>query len=132
MKNIAITENHLYQKVYAKGEKVFCNHIAVYVLTDYRASLLAKKNPLKQRVNRVGLTVSKKIGGAVLRSRIRRILRAAYQTLEKDNNVRHGKLVVIAARGQAAEAKSTDIYRDLLYAFDKLGMIIKELPGEPG
>ena len=126
MKNIAISEDHLFRKVYAKGQKVFCKHIAVYVLTDYRASRLARENPLNTRVNRVGLTVTKKLGKAVVRTRTRRILRAAYQQLEKENNIKKGFLVVIVARDAATEAKTQDIYRDLLYAAKKLGLVIRD------
>ena len=120
---MAISENHLYLKVYAKGDKVFCRHIAVYVLTDYRASRLARENPLKTKVNRVGITVTKKIGKAVVRTRVRRIVREAYRLVEKEFNVRHGKLVVIVARDAAVNAKSTDVKNDLVYALGKLGMI---------
>ena len=116
MKNIAISENHLYKKVYAKGERAVCRHIVVYVLTDYHASRLARENPLGKRVNRVGLTVSKRLGGAVVRSRVRRIL------LEAEQNIKKGKLIVIAAKEAACRAKSTDIYKDLLYAARKLSL----------
>ena len=126
MKNIAISEDHLFRKVYAKGQKIFCKHIAVYVLTDYRASRLARENPLKTRLNRVGLTVTKKLGHAVVRTRTRRILRAAYQQLEKENNIKKGFLVVIVARDAATTAKTQDIYGDLLYAFRKLGLLIPD------
>ena len=122
MKNIAISENHLYKKVYAKGAKAVCKHIVVYVLTDYHASRLERENPLKKRVNRIGLTVSTRLGKAVVRSRVRRILRAAYQKLEKERNLKKGKLIVITARDAAAEAKSTEIYADLLYAAKKLSL----------
>ncbi len=123
MKNIAISENHLYKKVYAKGAKAVCKHIVVYVLTDYHASRLARENPLKKRVNRVGLTVSTRLGGAVVRSRVRRIIRAAYQKLENETDLKKGKLIVITARDAAVTAKSTDIYADLRYAAKKLSLI---------
>ena len=122
MKNIAISEDHLFRKVYAKGQKVFCRHSAVYVLTDYRASRRARENPQKKRINRVGLTVTKKLGHAVVRTRTRRILRAAYQMLEKEKNVKKGFLVVIVAKEAAIGAKTQDIYKDLSYAFSKLGL----------
>ena len=128
MKNIAISENHLYKKVYAKGSKAVCKHIVVYVLTDYHASRLARENPLKVRVNRVGLTVSTRLGGAVVRSRVRRILRAAYRQLETERNLKRGKLIVIAARDAAVDAKSTDIFADLLYAAKKLSLLADEPP----
>ena len=126
MTNIAISENHLYKKVYARGEKAVCRHFVVYVLTDYHAARLARENPLGKRVNRLGLTVSKKLGGAVVRSRVRRILRAAYRQLEAEQNIKKGKLIVIAAREAACGAKSTDIYKDLLYAARKLSLYAGE------
>lgn len=122
MKNIAISENHLYKKVYAKGTKAVCKHIVVYVLTDYHASRLKRENPLKKSVNRVGLTVSTRLGKAVVRSRVRRILRAAYHKLDTEKSIKKGKLIVITARDAAVEAKSTDIYADLLYAAKKLSL----------
>ena len=128
MKNIAISENHLYKKVYAKGSKAVCKHIVVYVLTDYHASRLQRENPLKKRINRVGLTVSTRLGKAVVRSRVRRILRAAYQKLETERNIKKGKLIVITARDSAATVKSTDIYADLLFAAKKLSLFDDALP----
>lgn len=129
MKNTAISENHLYKKVYAKGQKIFCRHIVVYVLTDYHAARLARANPLKTRINRVGLAVSKKLGGAVVRSRIRRILRAAYQKLETEHEIKKGLLVVIVAKHSAADVKTGDIYADMLFAAKKLGLLPGEEPG---
>jgi ribonuclease P protein component len=118
-----ISENHLYKKAYDHGKKYVCQHIVVYVLTDYHASRLQRENPLKQKINRIGLAVSKKTGGAVIRSRIRRILRAAYTRLEKECNVRKGYLVVIVARSSAASVKSTDIYENLYEAMSNINMI---------
>lgn len=123
MKNIAISENHLYKKVYSKGDKVSTKHIVVYVLTDYHASRLARENPLKTRVNRVGITVSKKLGKAVVRTRIRRIIREAYRLTEKDFELKKGKLIVLVGKESAAEATSTDIRQDMEYAFTKLGLM---------
>ncbi|MBQ9510612.1 MAG: ribonuclease P protein component [Clostridia bacterium] len=123
MKDRAISENHLYKKVYAKGQKVFCKHTVVYVLTDYHAARLARENPLKKKINRIGLAVSTKIGGAVVRSRIRRILRAAYRQIETENDVKKGYLIVLVAKHSAADAKSQDIYADLLYALSKMGLL---------
>ena len=63
-----------------------------------------------------------------MRSRVRRIIRAAYQKLDKENDLKKGKLIVITARDAAVKAKSTDIYADLLYAAKKLSLLSDELP----
>ena len=122
MKFVAIKENHLYSKAYSKGKKAVTSAIAVYVLPDYAAKKLAKAHPLKQKVNRIGLTTSVKLGGAVVRSRTRRILREGLRALEKEKTLKTGFLIVIAARSAAVDLKSTDIRDHLDLAFKKLGM----------
>ena len=121
MKNIAIKENHLYQKTYNRGKRFVGKHVAIYVLKDYAAGRLMKANPEKRYVNRVGLSVSKKIGGAVVRNRAKRIIRAAYDTLKPE--LRTGFLVVLSARMSAVGKKTPDIERDLREGFSKLGML---------
>ena len=122
MKFKAICENHLYSKAYSKGKKAVTGNIAVYVLPDYAAGRLAKSHPEKKVVNRIGLTTSTKLGGAVVRSRCRRILREGLRALEKKKDLKKGFLIVIAARSAAISKTSSDIERDLDYAFKKLGM----------
>ncbi len=123
MKSVAICENHLFNKAYAKGKKAVNKRIVVYVLTDRHAWLLQKQNPLKQKVNRVGITVSKKIGHAVVRNRAKRIIREAYRQLEKQFPVKKGFLVVIVAREAIRDAKTPEIYSELKSAAAKTGLI---------
>ena len=98
--------------------------IAVYILPDYKAGKLQKAHPLRLRVNRIGLTVTKKIGGAVIRSRVRRILREAYYQVAKEQTLKSGFLVVVVAREKAADMKSHELAKDLSYAFKRLEMIV--------
>ncbi len=120
MKNIAITENHLYNKAYRQGKRFVGKYTAVYVLRDFAAARLKKENPQKVFVNRLGLTVSKKIGGAVERNRAKRVIRAAYD--EVRDGLKTGFLIVITAREAINDAKSTDVSRELEFAFSKLEM----------
>lgn len=120
MKNIAITENHLYNKAYRQGKRFVGKYTAIYVLRDFAAARLKKEHPQKLFVNRLGLTVSKKIGGAVERNRAKRVIRAAYDT-ERDG-LKTGFLIVISAREAINDAKSTDVARELEFAFSKLEM----------
>ena len=122
MKFVAIKENHLYSKAYSKGKRAVTSALAVYVLPDYAAKRLAKAHPQKQMVNRIGLTTSTKLGGAVVRSRTRRILREGLRTLEMEKPLKVGFLIVIAARSAAVDLTSNDIKEHLDVAFKKLGM----------
>ena len=122
MKFKAICENHLYSKAYAKGKRAVTSALAVYVLPDYASKRLAKAHPQKKVLNRIGLTTSTKLGGAVVRSRCRRILREGLRALEKEKELKVGFLIVIAARSGSITLKSNDIKNQLDIAFTKLGM----------
>lgn len=122
MKFKAICENHLYSKAYSKGKRAVTSALAVYILPDYSAKRLAKAHPEKKVVNRIGLTTSTKLGGAVVRSRCRRIMREALRLLEKEKELKKGYLIVIAARSAATNKKTQDIKQELDIALTKLGM----------
>lgn len=121
MKNIAIREHHLYNKAYKKGKSYVGRAVVVYVLRDYTAEKLMRDNPQKLYVNRLGLSVSKKLGGAVVRNRVKRILRAGYDAVKPE--LVTGNLIVLSARGAAVKKKSGDIARELRHAFLALDMI---------
>ena len=122
MKFKAICENHLYSKAYTKGKRAVTSALTVYVLPDYKAKVLAKAHPEKKIQNRIGLTTSTKLGGAVVRSRACRIMREGLRSIEKKKELKVGFLIVIAARSAAVSKKSSDIERELDFIFQKLGM----------
>jgi ribonuclease P protein component len=128
MKNIAIRENHLYSKTFTRGKKYVGRYVAVYVLRDLAAKRLRAENPLKEYVNRLGISVSKKFGTAVERNRAKRIIRAGYDAVKAD--IKKGNLIVVSPRMSCKKAKSTDIYADLLYAAKKLSLLAEEKPQE--
>lgn len=123
MKLYAIKENHLFSKVYAKGKKAVMHTVCVYTLPDYHAARLQRAHPLKLRINRVGFTVTKKLGSAPSRNRAKRVMREAYYKAQKLYNIKTGKLIVIAARQAATEAKTDEVFKDLICAFEKTGLI---------
>ena len=125
MKNYAIKEHHLYNKAFAKGQRAVGRLVAVYVLKDYAARRLRDANPSKQYLNRVGLSVGKKIGGAVQRNRAKRLLREGYRAV-KEAGVKTGFLVVLAAREEIKGKKAQDVQREMLKLFCRLDLIPKE------
>ena len=58
-------------------------------------------------ITRVGITTSKKIGGAVQRSRSRRVIREAYR--QNMAEVQDGVDIVFVARARTAACKSTQV-----------------------
>ena len=120
MKNLAIKEHHLYNKAYKKGHSYVGKLVTVYVLRDFTAEKLMRANPEKKYLNRVGLSVSKKLGGAVARNRAKRLIRAGYDSVK--SNIRTGNLIVIGARGAILGKKSTQVAAELETAFRTLGL----------
>lgn len=90
-----IKENKDFINAYKRGRFVSCNIVTCY----YRQNKLP--------VNRIGITVSKKLGNAVARNRAKRIIRAAYRLTEKDFPI--GYDLIFVARNDIAEKKSQDI-----------------------
>lgn len=121
MKYPAVKEHHLYNKAYKSSKHFFGRYVCVYLLKDLKAQKLRKSHPQKIYVNRLGLSVSKKVGGAVLRNRAKRIIRAGYASVEKD--LCKGYLIVISAKPDINGKKSTVIGKELKYAFEKLGIL---------
>lgn len=126
MKYKTIKEHHLYEKAFHKGIRFSGRYVIVFVLKDYAAKRLQKANPAKTVYNRFGVSVGKKVGGAVERNRAKRILRAGYFAVEKE--LKTGFLIVLAPKSEILQAKSTDIELDLRRGFAKTGMFQTEMP----
>ena len=126
MKYGVINENHLFVKCYHKGKKVVTKRVVVFVLEDKHARFLKKSHPDKIKINRVGISVTKKLGTAVARNRTKRIIREAWRQLTKEFETVKGKLIVISAREAAGDAKTGDILKDLIYAAHRLGITVDQ------
>ncbi len=126
MKEVAVKENHLFLKAYTKGKKYVGRYSVIYILPDAKAESFKKASRTGQAVNRIGLTATKKLGGAVQRNRCRRIMREGYRAVTGRMPIKTGFLIVFVARHSALNASSKDIEKDLVHAFDHLGMFIQQ------
>lgn len=125
MKFYAIRENGLYKKAYKIGARKGAKNLTVYVLRDRAAAELRKQHPEKRTINRIGISASKKVGGAVQRNRAKRVIREAYREIDKTVGIKTGFLIVITPRTECTVSKMQNVKSDLLYCLKNLDMLNK-------
>lgn len=87
------------------------------------AYLVLYARPNKTGLNRVGITVGKKLGGAVVRNRVRRRLREVYRLNE--DFFTPGWDIVVVARSRCIDAPFSALVKSYLTLAEKAG-ILKE------
>lgn len=108
---VSLKENHMFRRLYRKGSTAADGRLAFYVRRNGRAS------------NRLGLTVSTKVGHAVVRNRLRRRLREIYR-LHEGELVRGMDLVVVA-RVRAGSSRYKQLEESFLRLCRKLDLMEK-------
>ena len=105
---VSLRDNYMFQRLYRSKKSSVTPWVAVYF----------KRNGMD--VNRLGITASKKIGGAVQRNRARRIIKEAYRLTEP--RLKKGFDIVIVARKKALYGKMWDIHKSLEHVFESLSL----------
>jgi ribonuclease P protein component len=108
-----LNRNSDFCKLYRKGKFQASDVLVTYVL-----------NKRTESEPRIGITTSKKIGGAVIRNRSRRTIKEAYRKLLCC--VKNGYDIVFVARSCTYKAKSYDIATCMHEHLKKLGVIKNE------
>ena len=104
--------NHIFQRLYRTS-----GHANGFLV------LYARKN--RTGTNRVGITVSKKLGHAVVRNRVRRRLREVYRLNE--DRFQSGWDIVVVARTKAIHADFGKLTEGYLSAAQKAGILREDL-----
>lgn len=105
--------NHIFRRLYGTS-----GHASGYLV------LYARKN--RTGTNRVGITVSKKLGKAHVRNRVRRRLREVYRLNEE--KFQPGWDIVVVARGKAIDADFAALTNAYLSLAGKAGILREVSP----
>ena len=97
----SLKKNRDFQNVYSKGRSYANRMLVMYVLNNHTEN------------NRLGISVSKKVGNSVIRHRITRLIRESYRLQEDMFN--SGLDIVVIARVSAKGATYWDIEKALLH-----------------
>lgn len=104
-----VKENYEFRRMYAKGKSGISSCLVVY----YR--------PNRRDHNRLGVTVSTKIGHAVIRNRIRRRFREIFRLSQP--KMKQGYDFIIVARTRASHVTYRELERAFLQVCGKLGVL---------
>ena len=107
-----LKKNHEFRRLYAKGRSTVTPTLVVY----------SRRN--NSGGNRVGFTVTTRLGHAVVRNRIRRRLREIYRLHREE--LRPGTDMVVVARGRSVGAAYRELERDFLAGCRKLSILREE------
>lgn len=105
-------KNKDFQIIYRKGKSYANKYLVMYVLKNHTEE------------NRLGISVSKKVGNSVVRHRITRLIRESYRLQE--SKFLNGYDIVVIARTSAKEKTYHEIESALLH-LGKLHNIIDDV-----
>lgn len=107
----SLKKNYQFRFVYKSGKSYANKYFVMYI----------KENGTDR--NRIGISVSKKIGNSVVRHRVTRLVREVYRLQEAVFN--SGLDIVIVAREKAASASCPEVKEALLH-LGKLHRVVKD------
>ena len=100
-----IKKNHEFARIYKKAKSFATKHLVLYVM------------PNGKPANYIGISISKKLGKAVCRNRVRRLIKEQYRL--KQQTLAQGFNMVIIVRPIAKDVTFNQIGKDLNFLFKK-------------
>ena len=110
---VTVKQNGDFRRIYRRGRSAVAGGVVVYCLKN------------RQGMSRLGVTVSTKLGHAVVRNRVRRRLRELYRLHRAE--MLSGYDVIVVARVRAVEMPYAKLERQYLRCLGELGLM-KENP----
>ena len=113
-----LLKNTEFRLVYRRGKSYANKLLVLYVFNN-------KKNVNEENLqyNKIGISVSKKVGNSVVRSRSKRLIYESYRLNIKD--VKTGYDFVFVARSAINEKKYSDVEAAMINLFKKAGIYLQ-------
>lgn len=111
MKNtVSLSKRGDFRRMYGKGRSYANDKLVVYVLEN------------GYTYNRLGISVSKKVGNSVVRSRVTRLIKESYRLQEE--NIKVGYDIVVIARVNSKGTMCQTISKALLHLLKRHKMLV--------
>lgn len=114
-----VRKRHEFQGIQAQGRRVLTQNFV----------LIVARGPVPLAPSRLGITVTRRVGNSVRRSRIKRLVREAFRAAE--GLVPPGFDVVVICRQDQPNLKSTDVLAEFRHSAKKLRKAIESLEATP-
>ena len=111
-KTVPIKRNYEFTKVYNNGKFFVGRHMVLYVLSN------------RYGMNRLGISVSKKVGKSVRRNRYRRLIRENYRLFE--DYIKTGNDYVFVARANDVLPEFDQFRKEMKFLLKKLNVFDQE------
>jgi ribonuclease P protein component len=98
-----------FRKVYKHGKSFANRYLVMYILNN------------KSENSRIGISVSKKVGKAIIRNKVRRRIKEAYR-LNIDEKIKNGYDIIFIARVAIKDADYVDIEKSMKHLIRKSDM----------
>ncbi|TAH71510.1 MAG: ribonuclease P protein component [Anaerolineaceae bacterium] len=112
-KTESIKKNEIFREIYSTGKSYANKNLVMYM----------KRNNTQE--NRLGISVSKKVGNSVIRHRITRLVRESYRLNE--DSILEGLDIVVVARIGAKGKNYCEIESSLLHLMKLHGILVKQI-----
>lgn len=107
--SVPLKFNYEFTRVYRRGKYISGRYVVLHYIRH------------SGKINRIGVTTSKTIGGSVQRNRMRRLLRESYRLNEP--GMKRGYDVILMGRGGIPDIGYTQINKDVLHLMKKAGIL---------
>ena len=104
-----IRKNNDFRTVYRRGSSIADHYLVMYVLENGTGR------------NRIGISVSRKVGNSVVRHHLTRLIRESYRLHE--DSLQPGHDIVVVARVRCKDAGYHDVERSLLELAGRHGIL---------
>ncbi|QCX33591.1 ribonuclease P protein component [Caloramator sp. E03] len=104
-----VRKNAHFRYIYRKGKAINNDLLVLYIVKNGK------------NINRVGISVSKKIGKSVVRNRVKRLIRECFR--KNKDSIKKGYDFIFIARKKSAMANYYDIYDSVKNLINKGGLL---------
>lgn len=113
-----LRKNLEFRNVYRRGKSLSNETLVLYIFNNRR------NRDKNNKFNKVGISVSKKVGKSVVRSRVKRLISECYRL--NCNNLKQGHDLVFIARNAIKDKSYWDVEKAMLNLFKRAGLINDE------